>query len=83
MTDPIDELRNPWKAKHNFFLYLRYDTLTLNLHRAHVVLHRCHCLLVSYVCGVGLADGPKDQGDGYLTYVDALFLCTSVMTTTG
>jgi len=35
------------------------------------------------VYGAGIAHGPKEYGQSHLTYMDALFLCTSAMSTTG
>lgn len=33
MTDPIDELRDPRKAKDDFLKYLRREVFTLNFYR--------------------------------------------------
>jgi hypothetical protein len=35
------------------------------------------------VYGVGVTHGPKEYRNDHLTYMNALFLCTSAMTTTG
>jgi hypothetical protein len=84
MPDPIDELRDPRKAKHDFFKYLRHEVLTLNFYRTHMLYFIVIIAISSVIVyGAGVADGPEDHHDAHLTYVDALFLCTSAMTTTG
>jgi hypothetical protein len=84
MPDPVDELRNPHKAKDDFFKYLRHEVFTLNFYRAHMLYFIVVIAISSgVVYGVGVARGPKEYRDDHLTYMDALFLCTSAMTTTG
>ncbi|KAF2029479.1 potassium transport protein-like protein 1 [Setomelanomma holmii] len=84
MPDPIDELRSPRKAKDDFLHYLRHEFSTLNFYRAHMLYFIVVIAISSVILyGVGIARGPKDYRDDHLTYVDALFLCTSAMTTTG
>lgn len=84
MSDPIDELQSPRKAKDNFIRYLREELFTLNFYRTHM-LYFIIVIAVSSVIvyGVGILHGPKEYRDDHLTYMDALFLCTSAMTTTG
>ncbi|OAL57355.1 potassium transport protein-like protein 1 [Pyrenochaeta sp. DS3sAY3a] len=83
MTDPVDELRSPQKAKEDFKEYLRKE-VRLNFYRAHM-LYFIGVIAISSVIvyGQGLANGPKEVGGAHLTYMDALFLCCSAMTTTG
>lgn len=83
MTDPVDELRSPQKAKEDFKEYLRKE-IRLNFYRAHM-LYFIGVIAISSVIvyGQGLANGPKEVGGAHLTYMDALFLCCSAMTTTG
>jgi hypothetical protein len=84
MPDPIEELRNPRKAKKDFFRYLRHEIFTLNFYRAHMLYFIIVIAISSVILyGAGIAHGPKEYRNGHLTYTDALFLCTSAMTTTG
>jgi len=84
MPDAIDELCNSRQVKNDFLKYLRREVFTLNFYRAHM-LYFIVVIAVSSVImyGLGLAHGPKEYRDDHLTYMDALFLCTSAMTTTG
>jgi hypothetical protein len=85
MPDPIEELRDPRKAKNDFFRYLRHEIFTLNFYRAHMLYFIIVIAISSVVVyGAGIARGPpREYRDDHLTYMDALFLCTSAMTTTG
>jgi potassium uptake Trk family protein len=84
MPDPIDELRNPRKAKDDFIKYFRHEIFTLNFYRAHMLYFIIVIAISSVIVyGAGIAHGPKGVGEDHLTYMDALFLCTSAMTTTG
>lgn len=84
MPDPIDELRDPRKAKDDFVKYLRNEILHLNFYRAHMLYFIVVIAISSVIVyGAGIAHGPKEYRDDHLTYMDALFLCTSAMTTTG
>jgi hypothetical protein len=84
MPDPIDELRNPLKAKDDFVKYLRREIFTLNFYRAHMLYFIVVIAISSVIVyGAGIAYGPKSYEKDHLTYLDALFLCTSAMTTTG
>ncbi|KAH3920480.1 hypothetical protein HBI56_070630 [Parastagonospora nodorum] len=84
MTDPIDELRDPRKAKNDFLKYLRREMFTLNFYRAHMLYFIIVIAISSVIVyGAGIAHGPKEYGKAHLTYMDALFLCTSAMSTTG
>lgn len=85
MPDPIDELPSPRKAKNDFLKYLRNEVFTLNFYRAHMLYFIVVIAISSIIVyGAGIKQGPKGRyGDAHLTYVDALFLCTSAMTTTG
>jgi hypothetical protein len=84
MPDPVDELRSPRKARDDFIRYLREEVFRLNFYRAHM-LYVIIVIAISSVIvyGEGIANGPKEIGDAHLTYMDALFLCCSAMTTTG
>jgi hypothetical protein len=84
MPDAIEELSHPRKAKKDFVAYLRHELFTLNFYRTHM-LYFIAVIAVSSVIvyGAGIASGPKEYGFAHLTYIDALFLCTSAMTTTG
>jgi hypothetical protein len=84
MPDPIDGLRHPRKAKDDFLQYLRKELFTLNFYRAHMLYFIVVIAISSVIMyGVGIAHGPKEYRADHLTYMDALFLCTSAMTTTG
>lgn len=84
MTDPIDELRNPQKAKDDFVKYFREEAFRLNFYRAHMLYFIIVIAISSVIVyGQGLANGPKEVGGAHLSYMDALFLCCSAMTTTG
>jgi hypothetical protein len=84
MPDPIDGLRHPRKAKDDFLQYLRKELFTLNFYRAHMLYFIVVIAISSVIMyGVGIAHGPKEYRADHLTFMDALFLCTSAMTTTG
>jgi hypothetical protein len=84
MPTPIDELRHPRKAKNDFLKYLRKEITTLNFFRSHMLYFILVIALSSVIVyGAGIARGPTAHGQDHLTYVDALFLCTSAMSTTG
>lgn len=84
MTDPLDELRNPRKAKDDFVKYMKEEVFKLNFYRAHMLYFIVVIAISSVVVyGQGLADGPEELGGAHITYTDALFLCCSAMTTTG
>ena len=81
MPDTLDELQHPHEAKEHFLHYLQNEVFQLNFYRAHM-LYFVVCIAVSsaivYVAGLGHA-----SPDVRLSYIDALFLCCSAMTTTG
>ncbi|KAF2822454.1 potassium transport protein 1 [Ophiobolus disseminans] len=84
MPDPIDEARHPRQTKDGFIKYLRDELFTLNFYRAHMLYFIVVIAISSVIIyGVGILHGPKEYRDDHLTYMDALFLCTSAMTTTG
>ncbi|KAH7066256.1 potassium transport protein-like protein 1 [Paraphoma chrysanthemicola] len=84
MTDANDELPGPRKAKDDFVKYLRHEVFTLNFYRAHMLYFIVVIAISSVILyGVGIARGPKEFRDDHITYVDAVFLCASAMTTTG
>jgi hypothetical protein len=84
MPDPIEELRNPRKAKDDLVKYLRREIFTLNFYRAHMLYFIIVIAISSVVLyGAGIAHGLKPYERDHLTYMDALFLCASAMTTTG
>ncbi len=85
MSDPVDELPlDPRKAKSRFLAYLKDDVFRLNFYRAHM-LYFIIVIAVSSVIvyGEGVKNGPKEYRDSHLSYMDALFLTCSAMTTTG
>jgi hypothetical protein len=84
MPDPIDELRSPQQAKNDFLQYLREEVFVLNFYRLHMLYFIVVIAIASVIVwGQGLSDGPKEVRDAHLTYMDALFLSCSAMTTTG
>ncbi|ENI10403.1 hypothetical protein COCC4DRAFT_35347 [Bipolaris maydis ATCC 48331] len=84
MTDPLEELQSPRKAKDDFIKYMKNEVFRLNFYRAHMLYFIVVIFLSSLVVyGQGRADGPKELGSAHITYTDALFLCCSAMTTTG
>ncbi|KAL6161096.1 hypothetical protein ACJQWK_08891 [Exserohilum turcicum] len=84
MTDPLNELQRPQKAKDDIVKYLKEELFKLNFYRAHMLYFVVVIALSSVIVYVqGLADGPEMPGGAHLQYVDALFLCCSAMTTTG
>lgn len=84
MADPIDELRNPRKVKDNFIKYLKDEFWQLNFYRAHMLYFIVVIAISSVILyGEGLANGPKEVRDSHLSYMDALFMSCSAMTTTG
>jgi len=85
MPDPVEELqRKPKEAKKRFLAYLRDEVWALNFYRAHM-LYFIIVIVVSSVIvyGEGVKNGPKEFRDSHLSYMDALFLTCSAMTTTG
>jgi hypothetical protein len=85
MSDPVEELqRKPREAKKRFLAYLKDEIWTLNFYRAHM-LYFVIVIAVSSVIvyGEGVKNGPKEFRDSHLSYMDALFLTCSAMTTTG
>lgn len=84
MPDPIDELRNPKQAKDDFLTYLHKEVFVLNFYRVHMLYFILVIAISSVIVyGQGLASGPEQVGGAHLTYMDALFLSCSAMTTTG
>ncbi|KAH8723811.1 potassium transport protein-like protein 1 [Phaeosphaeriaceae sp. PMI808] len=84
MADSADDLPGPQKAKDNFVKYLRTEVFTLNFYRTHMLYFIIVIAISSVIMyGAGIAQGPKEYTDDHVTYMDALFLCTSAMTTTG
>ena len=84
MPDPIDELRSPRQAKDHFLKYLKDELFTLNFYRAHMLYFIVVIAISSVVVyGEGVKNGPKEYRDSHLSYMDALFLTCSAMTTTG
>ncbi|KAL6706977.1 hypothetical protein ACN47E_004927 [Coniothyrium glycines] len=84
MPDPIDELPSPRQAKDDFLKYLREDVFVLNFYRLHMLYFIVVIIISSVIVyGQGLASGPQEIGYAHITYMDALFLSCSAMTTTG
>ncbi|KAF2623097.1 potassium transport protein-like protein 1 [Macroventuria anomochaeta] len=83
MPDPVDGLRNPREAKNHFLKYLKYELFTLNFYRAHMLYFIIVIAISSVIVyGEGVKNGPKEYRDSHLSYMDALFLTCSAMTTT-
>ncbi|KAH9861008.1 hypothetical protein IAQ61_010744 [Plenodomus lingam] len=84
MQDPMEELRDPRKAKDDFLHYMRHEFFRLNFYRAHMLYFIVVIAISSLIVyGQGRANGPKEVGGEHLTYMNALFLTCSAMTTTG
>ncbi|KAK3068858.1 hypothetical protein LTS18_000500, partial [Coniosporium uncinatum] len=88
MTDLEEEVKrainDPERAKRKTWRYLRDDVLTLNFYRSHMLYFIIIILISSVIVyGQGLANGTQENGGSELSYIDALFLCCSAMTTTG
>lgn len=85
MADSIDEVPTPRKAKEHFVRYIRDELFTLNFYRAHMLYFIVVIAISSVIVyGEGVKNGPKDgYYDSHLSYMDALFLTCSAMTTTG
>ena len=84
VPDPINELRDPHQAKQDFLNYLREEVFVLNFYRVHMLYFVVVIATSSVVVyGEGITNGPRRVGDAHLTYIDAVFLTCSVMTTTG
>ncbi|KAJ4985601.1 cation transporter [Stagonosporopsis vannaccii] len=84
MPDPVEELqRNPREAKNHFFAYLKDDVFRLNFYRAHMLYFIVVIAISSVIVyGEGVKNGPREYRDSHLSYMDALFLTCSAMTTT-
>ncbi|USP76206.1 hypothetical protein yc1106_03480 [Curvularia clavata] len=68
MTDPLDELQNPRKAKDDFIKYMKEEVFRLNFYRAHMLYFIVVIALSSVVVyGQGLADGPRELCDAHLS----------------
>ncbi|KAH6639159.1 potassium transport protein-like protein 1 [Boeremia exigua] len=85
MPDPVEELqRNPREAKNHFLAYMKDEIFRLNFYRAHMLYFIVVIAISSVIVyGEGVKTGPKEYRDSHLTYMDALFLTCSAMTTTG
>ncbi|KAL5426825.1 hypothetical protein PMIN04_001761 [Paraphaeosphaeria minitans] len=79
-----DEL-SPHKTKQEFIKYIRDELFTLNFYRAHMLYFIAVIAISSVIVyGEGVKNGPKDgYYDSHVSYMDALFLTCSAMTTTG
>ena len=85
MPDPVEELqRKPKEAKKRFLAYLKDEVWALNFYRAHMLYFIIVIVVSSVIVYVeGVKNGPKEFRDSHLSYMDALFLTCSAMTTTG
>ncbi|KAF2441182.1 potassium transport protein-like protein 1 [Karstenula rhodostoma CBS 690.94] len=83
--DSTDEEFSPYKAKQNFIKYIRDELFMLNFYRAHMLYFIVVIAISSVIVyGEGAKNGPKDgYYDSHVSYMDALFLTCSAMTTTG
>ena len=84
MADAVEELQHPREAKRHFITYLRDEVFMLNFYRTHMLYFIIVIAISSVILyGEGVANGPKEFEQSHLTYMDALFLACSAMTTTG
>lgn len=85
MPDPVEELQqNPREAKNHFLNYMKDEFLTLNFYRAHMLYFIVVIAISSVIVyGEGVKNGPREYSGSHLSYMDALFLTCSAMTTTG
>jgi Trk-type K+ transport system membrane component len=74
MPDPIEEPQHPQKTRERFLTYLRNEVFQLNFYRSHM-LYFVVCIAASSVVVY--------SGDTRISYINALFLCCSAMTSTG
>lgn len=83
--ESTDEELSPHKAKQDFMRYIRDELFTLNFYRAHMLYFIVVITISSVlVYGEGVKNGPKNgYYDSHVSYMDALFLTCSAMTTTG
>ena len=86
-TPAIEDVKEPKRAKAAFLQWLDDEVLQLNFYRAHMLYFIMMSLLASVIVyGEGIANndhGVYGASRTKLRYIDALFLCTSAMTTTG
>ncbi|KAF9690565.1 hypothetical protein EKO04_011512 [Ascochyta lentis] len=84
MSDPADTLPHPREARDQFLAYMKKEVGTLNFYRAHMLYFVVVIAIASVVVyGAGVKNGPRGVGGARLSYVDAVFLAASAMTTTG
>ena len=72
------------KQKQHFWHYVKDEIFHVNFYR----LHMSYFVVVSFVSslilyGEGLANDSRQINGSKLSYIDALFMCFSAMTTTG
>lgn len=80
----MEDVKNPKKAKRDFWKWIHEDVLQLNFYRVHMSYFILGILVSSVIVyGEGLSNAKQEINGGKLRYVDALFLCCSAMTTTG
>lgn len=86
MPDSLDSrVRSPRELTEDVVKYFRHGLFTLNFYRAHMLYFIIVIAISSVILyGEGVRNGPKDgYYDSHLSYMDALFLACSAMTTTG
>ena len=79
-----EDIHKPEKAKRDIFKYIHDEVFRLNFYRVHLSYFIIVIAITSVIFyGEGLANAQGEIGGNNLRYIDALFLCTSAMTTTG
>ncbi|OAG00389.1 TrkH-domain-containing protein [Paraphaeosphaeria sporulosa] len=83
--ESTDDELSPHKAKQEFIKSIRNELFTLNFYRAHMLYFIVVIAISSVIVyGEGIKNGPKDgYYDSHVSYMNALFLTCSAMTTTG
>lgn len=79
-----DQFPKPKDGNSKLLQRLRGEIFQLNFYRGHMAYFVVVILICSVIMyGSGIADNPKEAYGGRLEYIDALFICTSAMTSTG
>lgn len=84
MDTVIEDVKDPEKAKRDIFQYIHDEVFRLNFYRLHMLYFLIVIAISSVIVyGEGLANASDEIDGNKLRYIDALFLTTSAMTTTG
>ena len=79
-----DQSPKPRDGGSKLLQSLRLEILQLNFYRVHMAYFIVVILIFSVIMyGSGIADNPTEDYGGRLEFIDALFICTSAMTSTG